>query len=167
MINGEAQWAKTAVSGNNNTLFNGTYTFTNILLIKYNPEGVAQWAATVSDASDISKFNSLAADGQGNVYAAGLLDGTVTTNFGNNVTVTAPYNLNNILLVKYDSGGITQWAKTVISATGFSWFYGIAISDNANIYGVESTNVSGTYDFGNDVTAAGISSNNIIVVKYQ
>ena len=89
----------------------GKYTFSNIFLIKYNIDGDAQWAATVSEASDSSKFYSLVIDGQGNIYAAGYIYGTDTKNFGNNVTATGLNTNTSILLVKYNSSGVAQWQK--------------------------------------------------------
>ena len=57
-------------------------------------------------------------------------------------------------------------AKTLITG-GISWFTSVAIAEDRNIYAVGSTNGTSTYDFGNSVTASGISSNNIILVNYQ
>ena len=64
-------------------------------------EGVkAQWARTVSAGSGDSKFNSVAVDSSGNVYAAGYQYGSETYTYGPGVSAagTGKYN---VVLVKY------------------------------------------------------------------
>ena len=53
----------------------------------------------------------------GSVYAAGCIDGTGTYNFGNSVTAAGTYSGYNIVLVKYNSSGVAQWARTVTAGS--------------------------------------------------
>ena len=61
----------------------GSATDYNIVLVKYNSSGDAQWAQTVSTGPAKSKFYSVAATSDGYVYACGIVNGTGTYNFGN------------------------------------------------------------------------------------
>jgi hypothetical protein len=135
----------------------GTNSGWNILLVKYNSSGEAQWTKTVTAGNNISWFNSVAVNGDGSaVYAAGYIRGTGTYNFGNGVTATGTYSGDsNILLVKYNSSGEAQWAKTVTAGNDISWFNSVAVAADGSVYAAGSIFGTGTYNFGNGVTATG------------
>ncbi|MGA2763592.1 MAG: hypothetical protein ABSG17_09530 [Spirochaetia bacterium] len=139
---------------------------TNVVLVKYNSSGLAQWAQTDS-ASNSSNFNSVAVDSVGNIYAAGTIYGG-TNGFGNGVTATGIFTIYNMVLVKYNSSGMAQWAQTDNPAPGKSWFYAVAVDSSGNVYAAGNINTYGTYGFGNGVTAVGAyaSANNLVLVKY-
>jgi hypothetical protein len=154
----------------------GTYSAYNSALVKYDSAGVAQWAQTVTAGSNQSSFSSVAASPDGfAVYAAGYITGENTYNFGNNVTVTGAFNgtfdSDNFVLVKYDSSGVAQWARTV-TGTGinYSSCESVAVASDGSVY-VAGYIGSGTYSFGNNVTATGITTGiygyNLILVKYD
>ena len=146
---------------------NGTY---NIVLVKYDSAGLAQWARTVIAGSNVSYFNSVSASSDGSVYAAGSVVGTGSYNFGDSVTATGTYSNFNIILVKYSSTGTTQWAQTMTTGNSFSVFNAVAVtSDGSMIYAVGYIYGAGTYNFGNSVTAAGTYADgeNVIVAKYS
>lgn len=129
----------------------------NVVLVKYDASGNAQWARTVTSASDESFFNSIALDSSGNIYAAGYIQGTNSYNFGNGITVTGAYehlvySSPNILLVKYDSSGTALWARSVASASGYSTCTSIAVDTSGNIYAAAQIVGPADYDFGDGVT---------------
>jgi uncharacterized protein YjdB len=129
---------------------------------------ITQWARSVTSGADISRFDSVAADTSGNTYAGGYIEGTDTYDFGNGVTATGTANGHNIILVKYDSNGNAQWAKSVTSGESGSRFFSIIIDISGNIYVGGYITGIGAYDFGNGVTAAGATSAvNSILVKYD
>ncbi|MBV6492751.1 MAG: hypothetical protein LDLANPLL_00748 [Turneriella sp.] len=76
---------------------------TNVVLVKYNANGTAQWAKSVTDGNRGSRFDSVAVDSSGNIYAVGW-QGDSTFNYGNGVTVAGgvvgPLG-RNAVLVKY------------------------------------------------------------------
>ena len=88
-----------------------TRSFEDVLLVKYNKNGTAQWARTASSTLTgqyRSRFNTVAVDSFGNVYAAGYQNGIDIYTYGREVTAqgTNPYvnfnsQGNNALLVKY------------------------------------------------------------------
>ncbi|MEO8666593.1 MAG: SBBP repeat-containing protein, partial [Ignavibacteria bacterium] len=74
-----------------------TLTGYDIVLIKYNASGIQQWVQTWSNAGNRSDFpNSITIDASGNIYITGESE--------------VPANINYITL-KYNSGGVLQWAK--------------------------------------------------------
>jgi hypothetical protein len=146
----------------------GTYSRTNVLLVKYDSNGTAQWAQTVSTGNNASQFEAVAVDSSGNVYAAGRQSGTGTYNYGNGVTAAGKYSGYNILLVKYDSDGTAQWARTVSTGNDDSQFSAVAVDSSGNVYAAGSQSGTGTYNYGNGVTAAGkYSGGNVLLVKYD
>jgi hypothetical protein len=78
----------------------GTASDSNVVLVKYNAEGTAQWARTVSAGSSESSFTSAVVDGHGNVYAAGVQSGTGGYTYGAGVTAAGTAS-SNVVLVKY------------------------------------------------------------------
>jgi hypothetical protein len=160
--------------GNNVTVtgaFRGTFSSDNLVLVKYDTAGVAQWARTVTGTGiNYSVFNSVAVASDGSVYAAGYI-GSGTYSFGNNVTVTGINTgyVFNIVLVKYDSSGNALWAKTVTAGNSYSYFYSVAAAPDGSVYAAGFIAGAGLYDFGNGITAQGAfdRSNNVVLVKYN
>jgi hypothetical protein len=196
---GTAQWAKTVTSGSAASQFNsiavssdgvvyaagsidgnsefkfGDKTVTgissgkNIVLVKYNSDGDAQWANSVASATNSSVFNSVAVGSDGVVYAAGYINETESFGFGNSVAAAGKNSGNNIVLVKYNNEGKAQWAKTVASGSAASQFNSVAIGSDGSVYSAGFIYGAGEFNFGNSVTAAGAysSGNNIVLVKYN
>jgi hypothetical protein len=153
----------------NNVTAAGTVTGSNPVLVKYNSSGVAQWAKTVTAGSGGSSFFSVSAASDGSVYAAGYIYGTGAYNFGNSVTATGAYSHENIVLVKYDSSGVAQWAQTVTAGSGGSLFNSVSAASDGSMYAAGYITGTSTYNFGNSVTAAGTFTNgiNMVLVKYN
>jgi len=141
--------------------------YSNSLLVKYNSSGNALWAKTVTAGSDESVFYSVSAAPDGSVYAAGYVTGTGTYNFGNSKTVTGAFTGDNLVLVKYDSSGTAQWARTVTTVSSYSYFYGVSAAPDGSVYAAGYISETGTYNFGNGVIAAGESLYSLVLVKYD
>jgi outer membrane protein assembly factor BamB len=128
--------------------------------------GSAQWAQTVTAGSSFSIFFSVSAASDGSVYAVGYIDDTVAYDLGNGVTAAGTYSGNNIVLVKYDSSGVTQWAKTMTSGSGNSVFNGVSVASNGSVYAAGYIEGTGVYDLGG-VTATGTyGGSNMLLVGY-
>jgi hypothetical protein len=195
---GVAQWARTVTAGSDNSRFQpvtvdssgniyaagymcSTSTFSfgngvnatgtsglNIILIKYNGLGVAQWARTVTAGSSASHFSSIKVDGERNIYAAGTINGNSTLSFGSGVTATGTSIDDNIELVKYNESGTAQWARTVTTGSNASTFESVTIDNIGNIYAAGGISGTTQFSFGNGVTATGTNSIcNILLVKYN
>ena len=198
---GAALWAKTVVSGsdestfnsvaagsdgvyaagyikdtgnyefNNGTIAKGTSTAHNVVLVKYDFNGKAQWAKTVVSGTPASAFNAVAVGSDG-IYAAGKINNTTLFNFGDSQTVagTCSGANPNIVLVKYDFDGTTQWAKSLYAGTTASEFNSVAVGSDG-VYAAGYIIGTTTFDFGtstNHQTATGLNSGkNIVLVKYD
>ena len=150
----------------------------NVVLAKYNFSGIAQWAQTVTAGSPDSSFSSVAVDSSGNVYAAGSIGGPETYDFGNGVTATGTLGSGAfaglagpgyVVLIKYNTSGIAQWAQTVTTGGPNSIFDSVAVDSSGNVYAAGSLYGAGTYDFGNGATATASTegTNYVVLVKYN
>ncbi|HUI44840.1 MAG TPA: hypothetical protein VL122_02460 [Nitrospirota bacterium] len=139
----------------------------NVVLVKYDSSGNAQWAQSVTAGNSYSYFYSVAAASDGSVYAAGSITGTGTYNFGNSTAVTGAFTGDNLVLVKYDSTGNAQWAQTVTRGSSDSYFYGVSAAPDGSVYAAGYISETGTYNFGNGVIAEGTSLYSLVLVKYD
>ena len=125
----------------------------NPILIAYNFSGIAQWARTSTTTQSASQnvFNDISLSTNNNIYVTGSISNIC--NFGNNVSVGELSTGTRPVLVKYNSSGIAQWAKTVPGSSGLT-FSAVSVSSDENIYVSGITVNTGTpalYDFGNNV----------------
>jgi len=147
----------------------GNSTGSNVVLVKYDTEGNAQWAKTVSGGNNSSSFYAVACDPSGNVYAAGYQSGTGTLTYGSGSSAQGSYSSTNVVLVKYDTGGNAQWARSVITSNNASRFYAVACDQSGNVYAAGSQNGNETFTYGPNVSArAGYNYGaNVVLVKYD
>jgi len=132
----------------------------NVVLVKYSSSGSAQWAQTVTAGSGASSFGAVAVDSADDVYAAGTIAGEQTYDFGNGVTALSHHiggpiagqEAGSVVLVKYSSAGLAQWAQTAVG--GASSWAAVATDSSGDVYAAGAIG-EGTHDFGNAVTAAG------------
>ena len=126
-----------------------------------------QWASSTVNAHDYSRFDDMASDDSGNVYAVGWLRSNTQYDFGNGVTLSAGYTGTNPVLVQYDSQGVAQWARSVETGPNASQFESIDFDSAGNVYTVGYITGTSQYDFGNGVTVSGgYTSSNALLVKY-
>jgi len=104
------------VCGHTNTYGAGN---DDVLVLKYDNSGNLQWAKTWGGANDDEAFG-IAVDSKGDVYVTGY-------------TLSFAPGMWNTLLLKYDSSGVLQWAKTW-DGSDKDYAYSIVIDDNDNIY---------------------------------
>ncbi|GHV96226.1 hypothetical protein AGMMS50293_25460 [Spirochaetia bacterium] len=151
----------------NGVTVQGTSSGGNVVLVKYHSDGTAQWAKSVSGGSYESRFTSVAVDSAGNVYAAGYQYRTGSYDYGNGVTVQGTYSGSNVVLVKYNSGGTAQWAKSVSTGSFISHFTSVAVDSAGNVYAAGYQFGTDSYTYGPGITAAGTGSSNVVLVKYN
>jgi len=141
----------------------GSSTGKNVVLVKYNSSGTAQWAKSVTGGSNRSTFYSVAVDSLGNVYAAGSQDGTGTLTYDTGVTASGA----GCVFVKYDTSGKALWVKTTGSSSVFN---GVAIDNSDNVYAAGEQG-PGTVTYGPGVSVQNPSSysshSNAVLVKYD
>jgi uncharacterized delta-60 repeat protein len=133
---GNLQWARTydylegiAVDASGN-LYCAGYTYGlgsggyDATTLKYDRFGTLQWAKTYGGVTH-DFFTSIAIDTSDNIYCAGC-----TSSFG-----AGSYDA---LVVKYDSSGSLQWARTY-GGSGYDSLNCIAVDTTGNVYCVGST----------------------------
>jgi hypothetical protein len=157
--------------GNGVTLTLGAGSNRRMFLVQYNSSGVAQWAQANSSGSADVELSSVSVDSGGNIYVAGYISGsTAAYDFGNGVTAASVNSGTNILLVKYNSFGVAQWAQTVSAATDPSSISAISIDSSNNVYAVITLNRSvnaGVFNFGNQITVTNTYQYGDVLVKYS
>ena len=145
-------------------------TYSNSLIVKYNTSGVAQWARTLTSGTGGAVFGGVALDNSGYLYAVGSTGGAGMYGFGNSVTVTGTATGDNALIVKYNTSGVPQWARTLASGATGAYFNVATIDGSGNVYVVGASVGNGIYGYGNSVTAAGTATGtneNTLVLKYD
>jgi hypothetical protein len=155
--------------GFGNSIFaTGTASAINPLLVKYNVGGSATLARTLISGAGGAFYSGLAIDSAGNVYAAGGTNDAGTYTFDPGVSATGTSPSGNVLLVKYNSSGQAIWARSLTAGGSYASFSAVAVDQFGNIYAVGSVSGTGTYGFGNGVSATGTSNaGNIVLVKYN
>ncbi|WP_041948400.1 hypothetical protein [Turneriella parva] len=194
--NGNALWVRTVSAGSNVARFHsvatdssaniyaagrqtGTGAFTysgqsisgasvgvNATLVKYDSSGAALWAQTVASGASSSYFSGIAIDASSNVYAVGLQSGAGTYTYGTQ-SATGTHTSSNCVIVKYNSSGVAQWARTVSAGSNISQFNSVAVDSSGNTYAVGAIYGTGTFTFGSQ-SVNGVSTNaNLLIVKYD
>ena len=137
----------------------------NAVLVKYDSSGNALWAR-VPNGNSYSRFNSVATNGSGSVYAAGYQYTNVVFDYGNGVTATGGYTGNNAVLVKYDASGNALRAM-IANGGNNSSFKSVAADSSGNVYAAGYQYGNGSFDYGGVTTSGGYASgNSTVLVKY-
>lgn len=127
----------------------------DIVLLKYNSQGLEQWAKYIN--SSVTDYGGeMTLDLLGNVYITGTYrNGPIY--LGNNIILPLFVGFDDIFFVKYNSNGIPQWRK-VINSTGMDGSpspgssIGITVDNTGNMYTTGLYN--GAVNLGNGVTLA-------------
>ncbi len=193
---GEAQWARSVTSGSASTSFRrisidslgniftvggqstnhaaefGTGISTtapyssSALIVKYDLSGTALWAKTPEIGPNYSSFVNVTNDNSGNVYAVGSQNGRNIFAYGSGVSASGSHSGSNSILVKYDTNGLAQFAKSV-SGSGYSTsFNSVAVDSFGNIFTAGRQGNSCTYGAGVVATGTAFQTNNSFV-KYN
>jgi hypothetical protein len=112
----------------------------DVFVVKYDANGTYQWARTFGGtgtgaASTLDDYGyAVKADAAGNVYVTGFFQNTVDFNPANpNTTVFTSVGLGDMFIVKYDAGGLFQWAKQV-GGVNQQIGYGLALDATGSIF---------------------------------
>lgn len=194
---GNVQWARTVTASAGNSVFravamdtsgniyaagfqnnSSTFTYTagitatgncagnNLAVVKYNSSGIGAWARTVSGCGSAAQANAVATDSSGNVYVAGFQVGTAVYSYaGQNAAGTSTFN--NIVIVKYSSAGVTQWARSLAGGTNNAQYNALAVDTSGNVYAAGYQMGTGTYTYGMQPAAGTASGTNAVLVKYD
>ena len=150
-----------------------SYNYSSIFLAKYDYNGNALWAKNACSVGN-DKATSVAVDTSDNVYLTGYFGGSslIFFHFPHDSTVSTTLTnpgYNDIFLVKYDSNGKGQWAKsaggTASGGLYYGWANSVAVDASGNLY-VTGYFESSTFIFGSD-TLTSLSYYNIFLAKYN
>jgi len=144
----------------------GFHTVNNSLIVKYDSDGTAQWARSVSSGGANSDFRGVAADTLGNIFVVGQQETTAAFTYGSQV-VSGTHSVNNAIVVKYDRNGSALWARSVSSGNGNSSFAAVATNGQGTAYAGGFQTGTGQYSFGDQAIAGTHSVLNITLVKYD
>jgi hypothetical protein len=91
-------------------------------LVKYNKEGIPQWAAKIGSPSESTIVPSIVIDTNGDILLAGKVTGTQLELYNEssstaNITLSLDTNTEKEWLAKYNKNGIAQWATYVSSGS--------------------------------------------------
>jgi uncharacterized delta-60 repeat protein len=138
--NGDDEALSLAVDGQGNVYVTGesygSGTYYDYATIKYNSAGVEQWVQRYNGPGNGDDYaNSLAADGQGNVYVTGYSIGSGTS--------------YDYATIKYNSSGVQQWVQRYNTpGNSRDWAYSLAVDGQGNVYVTGASDGSGTfYDY--------------------
>jgi len=152
-------------------------------ITKIDPSGNFLWLREVPNATPPAngdatkgKSNSIALDGQNNIYFTGFLRYSI--NWGNNV-ITSSIGGNDLLILKYNTNGNILWGKTA-GGSGNERGDAISLDNQGNIFISGNLNLTATFDtitingtgyinsyaakLSNNVTS--VSTNNEIIKEY-
>jgi len=144
----------------------------NAVIIKYDSQGVALWARSVTSGGSTSQFSAAALDAEGNIYAGGMVQGTDAISFGNGVEVRGRSSVgqgNNLLLVKYDRRGNALWARSTAAGSSQSGVRSLAVDSQGNVYAAGFVSGTESVSLGNGVDVAGVFATgySTALIKYS
>jgi beta-propeller repeat-containing protein len=142
----------------------------DMFVAQYSSSGVLLWAKRAG-GTGLDRGVGIAVDGLGNIYVAGIFQGSATFGLGeaNQTTLTSSGGSDDIFVAQYDSSGTLQWAKGA-GGTGSDRGAGIAVDGLGNSYVTGWFN--GTAMFGQGqanqttLTSSG-GSDDIFVAQYD
>lgn len=158
--------------GNGVTTPSGISTTSNWAVIKYNPDGTAQWAniAIAPSAGDFSFPLGITTDNSGSVFSCGVANGAVTYNF-TGATMQGGNAGQNAAIAKFSAttGNASMTRSTIAGGPNTSNFNGCATDAAANVFAVGFQNMGSAFNWGSGITSTGVSSSgkNAVAVKYD
>ncbi|MFA6269050.1 MAG: hypothetical protein WC652_04505, partial [archaeon] len=143
----------------------------DFFVVKYDSSGVAQWAKGPGvGATQADYGQSVSVDATGNVYLAGLFFSD-ELGFGNDVNLTNKSSATyyaDFFVVKYNSGGVVQWAQGPADGAGAftEQAASVFVDSGGNIYLAGDFYTTSSVGFGNGVSLPWRGSEDFFVVKY-
>ncbi|HEX7599356.1 MAG TPA: hypothetical protein VF518_14160, partial [Polyangia bacterium] len=137
------------------------------MLVKYNPNGIAQWAQGTLTGSGETAFNAVTANATDYVYAAGYITGSSTYGFGNAVSLTGKSG-QDAMLVQYNTNGMARWARTSTGNSN-STFNALAATATGTVFaaGSLSGHTANGFGIGINVTGSYADGANALLLKYD
>jgi hypothetical protein len=138
----------------------GAYAGFNLIVVKYNNAGTAQWAkSTVTAPNESIGYGIAVHPTTSPIYVAGFQKGTGTYNYGGGVMLTGTHTVSNLILLGYNAAGSIQWGRTTAAGAADTIFYDVAVdAASGKVCAVGQQNTNTIFNFGGAVTSQGPSS---------
>ncbi len=101
-------------------------------LAKYDRAGTVQWVRESTGGSSVYG-TALAVDSEGNSYATGYADNSLSVTFGTTELASASLSGYSAFLVKYDNTGTVRWAQ-LMGGPGHTYAVKVAVDAAGNVY---------------------------------
>ena len=162
------------LAGFTGTVTVGSYIFTSngqsdVLLVKYNPDGVVQWARRIGGTgTDLAGDLDLVL-GDDALFITGSFQSTIKFGTYHAIPVSplTSAGQSDVFLAKYNLAGALQWARRA-GGTGDDYGYGIDVTSNDYLYLTGS--FTGTMQFQLPLTTLSVTSNgqsDAFLLKYN
>jgi hypothetical protein len=149
------------ISGSDTMTNAGIY---NVFLIKFDNNGNFIWTKSAGGTEDDEAY-SVVLDNSGNIYLAGQFS-SPTIQFDTTVLINTTSNSGNVFLVKYNTNGNLQWAKSTGGEnTTNDGANSLALDSAGNIY-MEGHFSSSTINF-DSIVLINSGSFNFFITKYD
>lgn len=112
----------------NGVALSGSGSTDDWFVARYDTSGACVWAKRITNTSSGSEGRAIAIDDDGGVYVTGFAAGASFT--FDPVTVSTGGFARQAVVVKYDSTGTAQWARSTIGTGGTKSARGIAVADD-------------------------------------
>ena len=154
-------WLQSGIIDLGNGVILDTHGSADGMIIKYNENGVAQWANTIGGTSS-DYIYSVSETSDGGIIAGGMFYAN-SINLGNGIILTRNGSSEG-MIIKYDEKGIVQWAKT-IGGNGSDYIYSVAETiDEGYVAGGYFYN--GTIELENEIIINNKGANDGVIIKY-
>ncbi|OYU94282.1 MAG: hypothetical protein CFE21_16995 [Bacteroidetes bacterium B1(2017)] len=130
-------------------------------IAKYDASGAFVWVKTFG-STDQDVVNAMVLDAAGNILVGGFHSGL--TSFAGTTTTLNNSGKSDLIVVKYNSSGAFQWARSGGNANTYDFAFGIGTDANNNVF--VTGEIKGISTFGT-VNTGFAGASDIILVKYD
>jgi cysteine-rich repeat protein len=132
-------------------------------VVKYNTEGIYQWAIHIVDDLGYTGSHDIAIDNEGNIYVTGFFSNYIKFTETNSLTATSG---SDYFVAKYTSSGVFQWARQEQGGTGSVYATSVSTDSNGDV--IVGGYFRGSVDFGAGMwSTASEGAYNYFIIKYD
>jgi hypothetical protein len=140
----------------------------DMFVARYDASGALQWVRRAG-GTGVDRGSSIALDSVGNIYVAGMFQGSATFGLGEtNQTTLLSAGGDDIFIAQYDASGALQWVKRA-GGTGSDQGTSVAVDDSGNSYLAGFFNAAAIFAQGqaNQTTLTAAGNSDIFIARYD